>query len=63
MDWRTQLKADPADWLLASQNPSIRYFTYKDVLDVDPGNPVLAKGNLSSLQVTGYVPAPARSNG
>lgn len=56
MDWRTQLKADPADWLLASQNPSIRYFTYKDVLDVDPGNPVLAKES-ELIASTGYVPA------
>ena len=32
-DWRTQLRADPTDWLLEEENPSVRYFTLKDILD------------------------------
>jgi hypothetical protein len=31
-DWRSLLKADPADWLLESENPSVRYFTLIDLL-------------------------------
>jgi hypothetical protein len=32
-DWRTPLKADPTDWLLEKENPSVRYFTMRDILD------------------------------
>ncbi len=32
-DWKTLLKADPTDWLLEEENPSVRYFTLKDILD------------------------------
>jgi len=32
-DWRSSLKADPTDWLLQEDNPSVRYFTLRDVLD------------------------------
>lgn len=31
-DWKTILKADPTDWLLEEENPSVRYFTLKDIL-------------------------------
>jgi len=33
VDWRDDLKADPTDWLLEPDNPSVRYFTLTDVLD------------------------------
>ena len=26
-DWRSVLKADPTEWLLENDNPSVRYFT------------------------------------
>jgi len=32
-DWRTVLKADPTEWLLEEDNPSVRYFTLRDLLD------------------------------
>ena len=32
-DWKAALKADPTDWLLEPDNPSVRYFTLKDILD------------------------------
>lgn len=32
-DWKTAFKADPTEWLLEDENPSVRYFTLKDVLD------------------------------
>ncbi len=33
-DWKSVLNADPADWLLERDNPSVRYFTLVDVLDM-----------------------------
>ncbi|MBN1978968.1 MAG: hypothetical protein JW918_16330 [Anaerolineae bacterium] len=32
-EWRSLLKADPTDWLLEPQNPSVRYWTLVDILD------------------------------
>ena len=32
-NWRSILKADPVDWLLDRNNPSVRYFTLRDILD------------------------------
>lgn len=31
-NWRTVLKADQTNWLLETENPSVRYFTLKDNL-------------------------------
>lgn len=31
-DWKSLLKADPTDWLLEEGNPSVRYFTLRDIL-------------------------------
>ena len=31
-NWKSLLKADPTDWLLEDNNPSVRYFTLKDIL-------------------------------
>lgn len=32
--WKAVIKADPTDWLLEEENPSVRYFTLKDVFDM-----------------------------
>ncbi len=32
-DWKSVLKADPTDWLLEKENPSVRYFTLTDILE------------------------------
>jgi len=32
-DWKTLLKADPTDWLLEDENPSVRYFALRDISD------------------------------
>lgn len=32
-DWKAILKADPTNWLLEEDNPSVRYFTLKNILD------------------------------
>lgn len=31
-DWKSLLKADPTNWLLEEENPSVRYFTLKDIM-------------------------------
>jgi hypothetical protein len=31
--WKTKLKADPTEWLLEENNPSVRYFTLRDILE------------------------------
>jgi hypothetical protein len=33
LDWKSMLKADPTHWLLEKENPSVRYFTLRDILD------------------------------
>ena len=39
VDWKSLLKADPTDWLLEKDNPSVRYFTLKDILGRDENDP------------------------
>ncbi|MBN1411466.1 MAG: nitrogen fixation protein NifH [Spirochaetales bacterium] len=34
--WKSVLKADPIDWLLEPDNPSVRYFTLLDLMDESP---------------------------
>ncbi len=33
MPWRAKLNADPLPWLLEPDNPSVRYFALRDLLD------------------------------
>jgi hypothetical protein len=37
--WKAQLRADPTEWLLDDENPSVRYFTLKDLLDKPEDTP------------------------
>ena len=39
MGWKNVLKADPTDWLLESDNPSVRYFTLRDIQNRDEDDP------------------------
>jgi len=32
-EWKKLLKADPTDWLLEEDNPSVRYYTLTEILD------------------------------
>lgn len=32
-DWKSALKADPTDWLLEKDNPSVRFFALTEILD------------------------------
>jgi len=32
-NWRKQLRADPADWLLEESDPGVRYLALRDIVD------------------------------
>lgn len=38
-DWRQFLRADPTDWLLEEENPSVRYLTLTGILDAPADSP------------------------
>jgi hypothetical protein len=40
-DWQSELKADPTEWLLGSDNPAVRFYTLRDILDYPRDDPVL----------------------
>lgn len=52
-DWKSVLKADPTDWLLEEDNPSVRYFTLKDLMDLPNNHPdvLAAKGAIPTSKV------------
>jgi hypothetical protein len=41
MSWRSQLKADPTDWLLEAKDPGVRYLAMRDLLNCSPDDPEL----------------------
>jgi hypothetical protein len=54
-DWRAALKADPTNWLLEEENPSVRYFTLKDILD-RPENDTAVQTARRGIMQSGLVP-------
>lgn len=54
-DWKTVLKADPTNWLLEEENPSVRYFTLKDILGRAEDDKVVCTARRDVMQ-TGMVP-------
>jgi len=50
------LKADPAEWLLEKDNPSVRYFTLTDLLDKSQKAPEVIEAK-RSIMTDGIVPA------
>ena len=38
-NWKSLLKGDPVEWLLEEENPSVRYWTLKDILDRPESSP------------------------
>ena len=49
------MKADPTDWLLERDNPSVRYFTLKDILGKAENDPEL-KQTRQKIMTSGIVP-------
>jgi len=54
-DWKSVLKADPTDWLLEEDNPSVRYLTLTDILEKPAGDPEVAKAG-GYIMTKGVVP-------
>ena len=54
-DWKTLLKADSTDWLLEKENPSVRYFTLKHILD-KPENDTDMQQTRRDIMQSGIVP-------
>jgi len=55
-NWKSVLKADPTDWLLEDDNPSVRYFTLVDLLGKSPTNVDVVKTR-KSIMSSGTAPA------
>ncbi len=53
--WKSKLKADPTDWLLEDTDPSVRYFTLKDLLD-KPETDHAVKDAKQSIMKKGMAP-------
>ncbi len=54
-DWKTVLKANPTDWLLEEENPSVRYFTLTDLLERSSSDSEVRKAK-EEIMKTGVVP-------
>ncbi len=55
-DWKSVLKADPINWLLAEDNPSVRYFTLMELLDLPTTDPYVSEAG-KAIMAEGPVPA------
>jgi hypothetical protein len=54
-DWKSVLNADPTDWLLERDNPSVRYFTMVDLLDIPEDDPDVRQAK-QAIMKDGVVP-------
>jgi hypothetical protein len=54
-NWKSRLKADPTDWLLERDNPSVRYFTLKDILGKAENDPEIKQAR-QEIMTSGIVP-------
>jgi hypothetical protein len=54
-DWKSVLNANPTDWLLETENPSVRYFTLSQILD-KPQNESEVTAAKEAIMRVGVVP-------
>jgi hypothetical protein len=54
-DWKSHLQSDPTDWLLESENPSVRYFALTDLLGKTEFDGEVKKAKLNIMEF-GLVP-------
>jgi hypothetical protein len=54
-NWKDILKADPTPWLLAEDNPSVRYFTLTEIQDKSQGSPEVQTAKKATM-TSGAVP-------
>jgi len=53
--WKSMLKADPTEWLLEPDNPSVRYFALTEILGRSGNDPVVRSAK-KGIMKTGVVP-------
>lgn len=53
--WRSFLKADPTDWLLEEENPSVQYLTLREILEKQETAPEVLSARRNIME-TGVVP-------
>jgi prenyltransferase beta subunit len=53
--WKKALKADPTGWLLEEDNPSVCYFTLKDILGKPENDPAVINAR-KAIMTAGIVP-------
>ncbi len=58
-DWKAQLKADPLPWLLEpdEDNPGVRYFALRDLLDRSPDDPDVTDAQAAVMRAGPVPPA------
>ncbi len=54
-DWKSLLKSDPTDWLLETDNPSVRYFTLTELLEKPETEPEVTAAKNEIMHI-GTVP-------
>jgi hypothetical protein len=54
-NWKEYLKADPTEWLLEKDNPSVKYFALTEILDMPTDNPEVITAK-KSIMTDGAVP-------
>ncbi len=54
-EWEKYLKADPTDWLLEEDNPSVRFLTVTDLLGMSATDPEVKKAK-ADIMKTGIAP-------
>jgi len=53
--WKSVLKSDPIDWLLEKENPSVRFFALRDILEKPEADPEV-KNAKKGIMEKGIVP-------
>ena len=54
-EWKSLLHADPTNWLLEENNPSVRYYTLKTLLDKPDDDKDVQRAKRTIME-TGLVP-------
>jgi hypothetical protein len=48
MSWQNQLKGDPINWLLETENPGVRYLALRDLMDIPVDDPDLVEARVTA---------------
>jgi len=61
-DWRSFLKADPTEWLLEKDNPSVRYFILTEILNKPENDPKVKEAKDVIMKIGGVPKILAEQN-